>query len=69
VVERLVPERQLERIGLPQGCLDACPRQVLAGEIELLRLDVDAKQTDAREFLPENRQRGGASQAGAACRR
>jgi hypothetical protein len=56
VVERLVPERERERIGLHEGCFDSGPREVVPGELELLRLDVDARQADARKFLPEHRQ-------------
>jgi hypothetical protein len=53
VVERPVFERERERIGLQQGRLDPDPRKVSAGEFELLRLDVDADETDTRKFVPE----------------
>ena len=56
VVERLVLERERESVGLAQGRLDPGPREVLASEVELLRLDVDAEQPNARELLPEHRE-------------
>jgi hypothetical protein len=56
VVERLVRERERERVSLQQGCLDPGPLEVPAGEVELLRLDVDAGQADARELLSEHRE-------------
>ena len=56
VVERLILERKRESVGLQQGRLDPGPREVLAGEGELLRLDVDAEQPNTRELLPEHRE-------------
>ena len=56
MVERLVRERELERIGFHQRRLDSGPFEVAAGELELLRLDVDARQADTRELLSEHRQ-------------
>ena len=56
VLERLVLERECERIGLHEGCVDPGSLEVSPGELELLRLDVDAGQADARELLPEHRQ-------------
>jgi hypothetical protein len=44
VVERVVAERERQRIGLQQRRLDAGPLQVPPREVELLRLDVDADQ-------------------------
>ena len=55
-VERLVREREGERIGLHQRCLDSGALQMTAGVLELLRLDVDAGEIEAGEFLPEHRQ-------------
>jgi hypothetical protein len=57
-VERFVSEGELVRVGLQQRCLDPGPLEVPAGEVELLRLDVDADEADARKFLPEHCQHG-----------
>jgi hypothetical protein len=54
VVERLVAERERERISLGQSRLDPRPPQVASGELELSRLDVDAGESKARELLPED---------------
>ena len=56
VVVRLVAERERERISLGQGRLDPRPPQVAAGEVELTRFDVNAGESNAREFLPEDRE-------------
>ena len=56
VVERLVLERELARIGLAQRCLDSGPLEVPARVVELLRLDVDSRQADAGELLSQYRQ-------------
>jgi hypothetical protein len=54
VFERPVLERECERVRLYERRLDARPRKVLAGERELLRLDVDAVELDAGELLSEH---------------
>jgi hypothetical protein len=63
VVERVLPERERQRITLYQaGCYPGS-LQMSAGELELLLLDVHADEADAREFLPEDRQDGAHSAA------
>jgi hypothetical protein len=58
VVEGAVVERERERIALYQAGFDASPAQVLARELELLLLDVDADEADPREFLPQDGEDG-----------
>jgi hypothetical protein len=58
VVERLVGEREGQRVGLDQRRVDSGPLEMPARELELLRLDVDAGQANAGELLPEHRQDG-----------
>src|SRR6266581_2535905 len=55
-VERAIGERERERIGLAQCCLDACAREVSPREVELLLLNVDAEQLDTRVLLSQYRQ-------------
>src|SRR5881275_3032255 len=56
VVERASRERERERIGLTQRCIDPGPLEVSPGEVELPLLDVDPEQSDTRILLPEYRQ-------------
>ena len=56
VVERRVLERERQRVGFQQCRLDSASLEVNTRELELLRLDVDAEQSHARELLPEHRQ-------------
>jgi hypothetical protein len=56
VVERLFIERERERVSLQQGRLDPRSLEVNAGEIKLLSLDIDAEESNTREFLSEDRQ-------------
>ncbi len=53
MVERAVVERERERIALYQAGFDTSSPQMLARELELLLLDVDADEADPREFLPQ----------------
>src|SRR5437016_60198 len=56
MVERLVLERERVCVSLTQGGLDTGALEVAPGELELLRLDVDAVEADTGELLPEDRQ-------------
>src|SRR5438093_8427301 len=56
VVEGAVGERERERVGLTQRCLDARPLEVAPSEVELLLFDVDAEQLDTRILLSQYRQ-------------
>ena len=56
MVERLVLERERQSVGLEHGRLDPGPREVLAGESELLGLDVDAGQPNPWKLLSEHRE-------------
>jgi hypothetical protein len=56
VVERLVVERECAGIRLDEGGLHTGSLEVPARVRELLRLDVDAVEADARELLAEHRQ-------------
>jgi len=56
VVEGAIGERERERVALTQRCLDAGSLEVFPSEVELLLLDVDAEQLDARVLLTKHRQ-------------
>jgi hypothetical protein len=54
VVERLLAERERERVSLNKRRVDPHSLEVFAGEFELFLLDVDAEESDLREFLTED---------------
>jgi hypothetical protein len=54
VVERTILERKRQGVGIHQRRLDAGPLEVAAGEVELLRFDVDSREDDPRKLLAED---------------
>jgi hypothetical protein len=58
VVEGLVRERELDRVALRQGCLDPGALEVRAGELQLLRLDIETEEPHARILLTKDGQHG-----------
>ena len=58
MVEGLVRERELECVALHEGCLHPGALEVRAGGLQLLRLDVETEEPQARILLPKDGQHG-----------
>jgi hypothetical protein len=63
VVERLIAERERERVSLHKRRVHPRSPKVSAGEFELLLLDVDAVESDLWEFLTKDSEDGADSAA------